>query len=121
MKRRAAVLLLTALTGLAASGCGDGKKAVGHQDITAQVIQVDPNPDPAVVRWAGCLETVTRCVEAGGEVGACATPEACEPRCVTALNTALEGVSGREARLDAFETVFIRPGAVCRPVGKPAP
>lgn len=121
VKRAAAFLLLTVLAALPASGCGDGKKAVGHSDISARVLKIDPNPDPAVVKWAGCLDTVTSCVQAGGDVGACATAEACEARCVEALQTALKGASGREAQLDAFETVFIRPGAVCRPGDRAAP
>lgn len=95
-------------------GCGKPQPP-GHGDLSALVIERDPNPDPALIAWAGCIQTVTGCLQSGGEIRACATIQACGERCVGVLGQALDGAVGREAQLDAFERVFIRPGATCRP------
>jgi len=97
-------------------GCGKPQPP-GHGDLPAMVLERDPDPDPAVLAWAGCIQKVTGCLQSGGEIRACTTIEACGERCVGALGQALGGAVGREAELDAFERVFIRPGAICRPAG----
>lgn len=107
-------LLLFALLG--AAGCGEADRPANDRSLSRQVLQVNPAPDPRVMAWAGCLDTVTQCMESGGQVRTCTTAGACGADCVTALDRALVGASGPEAELDAFESVFIDPGAVCRPV-----
>ena len=107
-----AVMLLAA--------CGQPEPK-GHGDLPAIMLERDPSPDPALVAWASCLQTVTACLDGGGEIRRCTTAEACGAQCVSALDGALNGAVGREAELDAFERVFVNPGAVCRPAaGKPA-
>lgn len=116
MSRRRSIAALVLLALLAAAGCGQRDQPSNDRSLPGQVLQVNPDPDPRVMAWAGCLDTVTRCVEAGGQVRVCTTVTACGADCVTALDRALAGTSGREAELDAFESVFVAPGAVCRPV-----
>ena len=116
MSRRRSVAGLTLLALLAATGCGEPERPTNDRSLAGQVLEVNPAPDPRVMAWAGCLDTVTQCVQAGGQVRTCTTATACGADCVTALDRALVGASGREAELDAFETVFIDPGGVCRPV-----
>jgi len=110
-----------ALALLVIAGCGDDKVQPDHINLPGEVFRVNPDPDPAVMAWAGCLDAVTQCIESGGTVRTCATATSCGPHCVAALEQALEGASGREAELDAFETVFVAAGAVCRPVERAAP
>ena len=109
------------LTVLAIAGCGDDRVQSDHMSLPGEVFRVNPDPDPEVMAWAGCLDAVTQCLEGGGTVRICTTAASCGPRCVTALEQALEGASGQEAELDAFETVFVAPGAVCRPVERAGP
>jgi hypothetical protein len=118
MRLRLSVVGLALLAALSASGCGDGDKPRKDSDLPGAVLKIDRNPDPEVLAWAGCLETVTQCLEAGGQVKACTTAKACGADCVSALDRALVGATGRDAELDAFETVFIAQGAACRPAGK---
>ena len=101
---------------LVVAGCGEQDRATNDRSLSRQVLQVNPAPDPRVMAWAGCLDSVTQCMEAGGQVRTCTTVKACGADCVTALDRALVGASGLEAELDAFESVFINSGAVCRPV-----
>lgn len=117
MNHRAILLALAAA--LLVAGCGAPERPPGHASLPAIALERDPNPDPAVVAWAGCLETVAACLEGGGQVRRCATVKACGSRCVNALNIALAGKSGREAELAAFESVFVNRGAVCRPPERP--
>ncbi len=112
--RSFAALVLLAV--IALGGCGESERPLNDRSLPGQILEVDPDPDPKVMAWAGCLDTVTQCVEAGGEVRTCTTVTACGADCVTALDRALAGANGREAELDAFESVFVAPGAVCRPV-----
>jgi hypothetical protein len=121
MPYRRPVAALGLLVGLIAAGCGDDKAQPDHMSLPGEVLRVNPDPDPRVMAWAGCLDAVTQCLETGGAVRTCTTAASCGPRCVTALDRALEGASGREAELDAFEEVFVAPGAVCRPVERAAP
>ncbi len=110
-----------ALAVLAIAGCGDDRVQPDHMSLPGEVFQVNPDPDPEVMSWAGCLDAVTQCLEGGGTVRTCTTEASCRPQCVAALERALEGASGREAELDAFESVFVVPDAVCRPVERAAP
>jgi len=105
-------MVLTALTVLV--GCSEPTPHASDRDLAGLMLEVDPDPDPKVVAWAGCLDQVKNCVEGGGKVRACTTAEACGPACVAALDRALVGAAGVEAELDAFESVFVTPGAVCR-------
>lgn len=105
---------------LAIAGCED-KVQSDHMSLPGEVFRVNPDPDPEVMAWAGCLDAVTQCLEGGGSVRSCTTATSCGAGCVTALERALEGASGREAELDAFESVFVAPGAVCRPVERGTP
>lgn len=121
MDLRRSFVALALQSVLMAGGCGQGEPPSNDRNLPTRVLRVDPDPDPAVMAWAGCLDTVTRCIEGGGEVRGCATATACGAGCVTALDRALQGATTREAELDAFESVFISPGAVCRPAETPAP
>jgi|GEM_PF-6229896 len=112
-------MVLTAL--MALSGCGEPESHASDRDLPGLLLEPDPAPDPAVVAWAGCLDAVTGCIEAGGNVRTCTTTEACGAACVTALDRALVGADGVEAELDAFESVFVTPGAVCRPAESDRP
>lgn len=113
MTHRRPAVALVMLTVLVA-GCGDGERIASDRQLPAVVFEVDPDPDPKVVAWAGCLDQVTTCIDGGGTVRGCTTAEACGQDCVSALDRALVGAEGLEAELDAFESVFINPGAVCR-------
>lgn len=121
MAHRRTAVALALLVPLLAGGCGDDKAQPDHMSLPGEVLRVNPDPDPKVMAWAGCLDAVTQCLETGGTVRTCTTAASCGPRCVAALDRALEGASGREAELDAFEKVFVAPGAVCRPVERVAP
>ncbi|HRD45634.1 MAG TPA: hypothetical protein PLF78_04030 [Caulobacter sp.] len=118
MRLASPMLMVLAVMLLAACGQPEPK---GHGDLPAMMLERDPSPDPALVAWANCLQTVTTCLDGGGEVRRCATAEACGANCVASLKGALTDARGRAEELDAFERVFINPGAVCRPsAGKSA-
>ncbi len=106
-------MVLTALMVLL--GCSEPTPHASDRDLAGLLLEVDPDPDPKVVAWAGCLDRVKNCVDGGGKVRACTTAEACGPSCLAALDRALAGADDLEAELDAFESVFVTPGAVCRP------
>ena len=95
-------------------GCSEPDRRSSDRDLPGIVFEVDPDPDPRIVAWAGCLDTVTSCMEGGGTVRTCTTAEACGAHCVAALDRALDGAAGIEAELDAFESVFVTPGGLCR-------
>lgn len=106
-------MVMTALMVLI--GCSEPDRHSSDRELPGLMLEVDPDPDPKVVAWAGCLDQVKNCVESGGKVRACTTAEVCGPTCVAALDRALVDVDSVEAELDAFESVFVTPGAVCRP------
>lgn len=97
------------------SACGRPEPMAGHGEMASLVFETNPDPDPEVMAWAGCLDTVMNCMDGGGELQACVTVDACGADCVGALAAQLAGVDDIEARLDVFESVFVSEDAVCRP------
>lgn len=120
-RRRLDAVVLIGLALLACAACKPSEPPGTDRSLTAAMLEVDPSPDPALVAWGGCLDAVTQCLEGGGEIRQCASAERCGADCAAALDRALVGASGREAQLDAFESVFINPDAVCRPKSRSRP
>lgn len=110
----AAVLALSIL-GSGLTACGDRDRPPNDRSLASAMLEVNPDPDPEVIAWARCLDAVTACLDRGGELKTCASPAVCRPECVAELDRRLDVQADQEAQLDAFEAVFIAPGATCRP------
>lgn len=107
-----AVLVLS-IFGSGIAACEDRPR--NDRSLPSVMLEKDPDPDPEVIAWAQCLDAVTVCLDRGGELKTCASATACRAECVAELDRRLDPRADRAAQLDAFEAVFITPGAVCRP------
>jgi hypothetical protein len=103
-----------------ATGCTEVSRTapLGHFQGTLR-LRVNPAVDDPVAQWGDCLESVLVCYEADGALAACVAQAQCPPDCKTLFAEAAAGAADDEARVAAFEAVFVGAGAPCRPEAEP--
>ena len=99
--------------------CGNDCQTVRAEQQGRHGVQIplvyNPAVDDPVAQWGDCVASVIQCVETDQAPASCIRNSACPANCLAALEQQVPDDANEQAALDAFEALFIRPGASCRP------
>ena len=107
--------VITAYSTDCTQGCETVRPAQTGRHGSQWPLVYNPRVDDAVAQWGDCIASVMTCVDAGQSADACIRQSRCPAQCLSRYDRVLAGRGTEDASLDAFEAVFIKTDAVCRP------
>jgi hypothetical protein len=89
------------------------EREVGH--VGEVTVRANPDVDDAIAQWGDCLQSFISCMDAQNDVASCNASSDCPAGCRERVSQKIAGVADVNEQMELYETVFIAPGAPCRP------